>query len=48
MGSTRFDVFYQPFFGIGFFWRTECRYPLELSFTLPFFSVVIGFGKVRW
>jgi len=47
MGHKRFDVFFEPYIGIGFRWKFGWSYDLEISLTLPFVTICVGLGKER-
>lgn len=48
MGNgKRFDCFFEKHIGFGIRWD-KWKYPVHLSIALPFVTITIGLGKVRW
>lgn len=46
MGNhKRIDVFYEAHIGIGIRWQRRWAYELEISISIPFITLTIGFGK---
>jgi len=47
MGTRRFDVFFEPHFGLGLRWARGYGFWLNLSLALPFVTITVGIGPRR-
>lgn len=46
MAAKRFDIFFEKHIGIGLRWDS-IYYPLEISLSIMFLTVVIGIGEAK-